>query len=543
MNADMRFQTIFIFLLFALCYLIVAGNLFFIQLINSHFFTTLGAQQYAITINQLPPRGLILDRTGHYAFALNKACISAFVIPQKMAENSELLTFLKHNFPGSYERIVTKPKSAFCYIKRRLSPQELDLIAQAHLPDIHLLHETSRFYSMPSAAPLIGFTDIDNAGLAGIELVFNDLLTGTPTQMTLDKDARSGYFYFDKKIDQIGTESMPIQLTIDANLQFLVDEQLADAMATYKPQEASAIIMDPCTGEILALASHPFSDPNSGSCNQEFFKQRAITENYELGSVIKIAAALAAIEEGVVTPDELIDCKNKKTCIIDGRVINTVTPNGVIPFHDVIAYSNNIGIAQVAKRVSKRLYDHYANFGFGQKTGIPLPAESKGFINHPDNWSAQSVISLSYGYEISATLLQLACFFSMIACDGKKVIPHLIMGDTHINATTQCCKPASIAIIKDMLKKTAEYGTGKKSQLNGFTVMSKTGTANMLINGAYDQERHLLSCAGIIEKGNYKRVIVVFIKDPAVVNAYAATIAAPLFRKIAQNMVIHEGVA
>ena len=179
--------------------------------------------------------------------------------------------------------------------------------------------------------------------------------------------------------------------------------------------------------------------------------------------------------------------------------------------------------------------------GFGTKTNIEFPAEQSGFVNPPENWSKQSLISLSYGYEISVTLIQLASFFSMIACDGKKVAPHLIMNDREIKPI-QVYSPESIAIIKDMLKKTAEYGTGKKTQLDNFTVMSKTGTANLLIDGAYDQTRHLLSCAGIIEKGDYKRVIVVFIKDPGIYNAYAATVAAPFFKRVAQAMVIHDRV-
>ena len=154
-------------------------------------------------------------------------------------------------------------------------------------------------------------------------------------------------------------------------------------------------------------------------------KNTVVTEAYELGSVFKICVALAALEEGVVTPDELIDCKNTKTTFIDGRKINTVHEAGIIPFEEVIAQSNNIGIAQVAQRLGTKIYDHYPRLGFSKKSGIPFPGENKGFINPPNKWSKQSIISLSYGYEVSANLLQLARAFSIIANGGYWIDPRI----------------------------------------------------------------------------------------------------------------------
>lgn len=541
MKTAQHLRSIISFFIFVGLYAVVLAYLGFVQLINNDFFSNLAEHQYTITIQQLPPRAPILDRTGSHCFALNKECVSAFVIPNQIRNKSALFAFLKEHFPAALDRIEKKPNSSFIYIKRRLNDQERELITQADLSDIHLLSENSRFYPMPSMAPLIGFTDIDNVGCAGIELICNDQLTGTPTQFLLEKDARSGYFYFHKEVQQTGMQSQPVQLTIDANLQFLVDEQVADALDRYQAQEAAAIVMDPTSGELLALSSHPFSNPNEPLTSLEHMKHRAVTESYELGSVIKIAAALAAIEEEVVTPQELIDCKNSKSCIIGGRTINTLTPHGIIPFHDVIALSNNIGMAQVAKRLADKLYDHYTAQGFGTKIGIGLPAETQGFVNHPSNWSAQSIISLSYGYEISISLLQLAALFGMIAHDGKKVVPQLFM-PLKKTEHDQLYSLQTIDAIKDMLKRVTEYGTGKRAQMNNFDVMIKTGTANMLVNGKYDSDKHLLSCAGIVEKDGYKRVIVTFVKAATTPNAYAATVAVPLFKRIAQIMVIHDKV-
>jgi len=297
---------------------------------------------------------------------------------------------------------------------------------------------------------------------------------------------------------------------------------------------------------------------------------------------MKVCAALAALEEGVVTPQELIDCKNTLTTQVDGRTINTVQAHGVIPFTDVIALSNNIGIAIVAKRLGTTLYDHYKRLGFGTKTGIEFPGENSGFVNPVDKWSKQSIISLSYGYEVSATILQLACAFCTIAT-GYKVKPTLILGSygstgsprtgaglprTEENTNSFTMSPnqfgidsnpfvvslsnhtnvsklysdESRTIIKEILEKTTLYGTARRARMKGYRVMSKTGTANMLIDGKYDPEKNLYSCAGIIEKDDYQRVIVTFVKQANKKNIYASTVAVPLFESVAERMLIHDTI-
>lgn len=545
MNSLQYTRAVYLFFISSTIYSIIIFYFAFIQVLHADFFVSLGTQQYHSTLTQLPARAPILDRNGH-PLACNKECISAFVIPNQLQQKNTLFSFLQAEFPLALERIKAHPHSSFIYLKRRLSDKDLEIINAATLPDIHFLCETSRFYPLPTAAPLIGFTNIDNVGQSGIELAFNDQLMGSATKVSLQKDARSGYFYFHKELQHQGKNSMPIQLSIDSTLQFLIDQEVAKTVAACQAKEGAALIMDPTTGEIIVMSCYPFSTPSSASFSIQDTKQKVVTESYEFGSVIKVAAAIAALQEGVVTPDELINCKNRKTCTIDGRTINTLTPHGIIPFYDVVALSNNIGIAQVAKRLNTKIYDHYRKMGFGSKTGITLPAESPGFVNHPSNWSKQSIISLSYGYEISATLLQLGCLFCTIANDGKRIAPHLVMNSADRSITPlaneQTYSPQTMHAIKDMLRKTTEHGTGWRSRLAGYDIMTKTGTANMLYNGSYRKSNDLLSCAGIIEKDRYKRVIISFIKQAAVPNAYASTIAVPFFKRIAETMIIHERV-
>lgn len=533
-------KTSIIFFLFSGSYAIVFINLVYLQVIQHSFFTQLGQKQYHVTITSYPPRGLILDRNGKF-LAINKDSLAAFILPKQLEDKKQLESFLSKYFPAAKERLKTHPNAHFLYVQRRLTPEQIQLIKQNNIIDIKFLNEPSRYYPCTSAATLIGLTDIDNQGLFGLELQFDEVLSGSATTVNLEKDARSGHFYFSKELMNSGEQSKPLITTIDSDLQFLVQDSLAHTMEKYAAKEGAAIIIDPQTGEILAMTNLPSFDPNNFDGDLSYTKNTCVTECYELGSVFKICSALAAIDEKVVTPDELIDCKNTKTTYIDGRKINTVIPLGIIPFEDVIAYSNNIGIAQVAQRVGTKLYDHYAQLGFGKKTGIPFPGENKGFINPPKNWSKQSIISLSYGYEVSANLLQLARAFCIIANGGYWIDPILIKSQTN-QKKQKIYGDDTITIIKQLLEKTTASGTAKKAYIKGYRVMCKTGTAELLENGHYNRDRNIFTCSGIIEKDNYQRIIVVFIKEAAQKDLYASGVAAPLFEQIAEKILIKDRI-
>lgn len=534
-----KIRSTIVFLFFSFFYACIIFNLYLIQVKNHDFYTHLGEKQYHVTITQSPPRASIYDRSGSVCLALNKESISAFILPKSLEQRAQLEPFLAKHFPQALERLRKGSSSYFMYIKRRLNDEQIKLIQESNLTDIKLLSEPSRFYPVESAAQIIGITDIDNVGSFGMEMQFNNRLAGTPSTYTLEKDARSGHFYFQKKTKIQGKTGDPVTLTIDSNLQFLTHEELKTTIEKYNAKEGSALIMNPETGEILAMTNYPDFDPNNIDQlnNIEWTKNKVITEVYELGSVIKTCSALAALEEGVVTMDEPIDCENRATTYVDGRRINTVPQSvaGIVPFAQVVKKSNNIGIAKVAKRLDKKIYKYYKLLGFGSKTGIEFPGEQKGFLNHPDNWSKQSIISLSYGYELSLSLLQLARAFSIIANGGFDVIPQLILNPAppKLIEPHRLFSAQSITTIQDILKL-------RHPDVVGYSLMSKTGTANTLINGLYDPTKNLFTCAGIVQKGDYKRVIVVFIKEAAQHGLYAATVAAPLFERVAKKLLIHD---
>gem|GEM_PF-289936 len=575
-----------LFILFFSAYFLVICNLYRIQIRDKFFFTQLADQQHTITTTIKPERALIFDRHHNY-LAINHDCVSAFIIPNKLKTPEETITLLSHYFPHTLNKLKTKKhkqfmQKQFMYIQRKLSQEQIEMLKNSNNKDIQLLRESSRFYPIACASPIIGKTDIDNKGILGIELYYNKQLAGSPTQQLLHKDARSGYFYVHENPAHTHTHNMhandnnthiknaptSITLTIDSKLQFLVSEELKKTVSAFESQYGCALIMDPKTGEILCMATYPSFDPNSNSFeNKDLTKNRIISDTYELGSIIKVFAALAALEEGVVTADELINCKNTKTTRESGRTINTTNAHGLIPFADVVALSNNIGTAIVAKRLGTSLYTHYRRLGLGTKTDIELPGQEGGFVNHPDNWSKQSIISLSYGYEVTATLLQIGTAFCLIARNGYPVSPTIIYDNNTQNTdnkntntrnmsqshkkklpknkqlhTEQLYSDKSISTIKEILERTTQAGTTKQARIKGYRIMSKTGTGCQLVNGAYDLNKNIFTCAGIVEKNDYQRVIVTFVKDTTRKKVLASTVAAPLFREIAQKMLIHDRV-
>jgi cell division protein FtsI (penicillin-binding protein 3) len=544
MNKELSRRTGFVFFTFVLIYGLIIANLYVIQVINGNYYTQLGEKQYSVTVTRHPQRALIVDRKGS-PLALNKDSLTAFIIPNKLENIESIKLFLEKYFPEAYKRLLGKPRAQFMYIKRRLSQEEIALIEHSNLTDIKFLQEPSRFYPNPATANIIGAVDSENNGLLGLEFQYNKELAGTPSHYRLERDARSGRFYFNKEVQSAGNEGKTLRLTIDGDLQFLVQEELQDTINQFNAQAAAALVLEPYSGDILAMANIPTFDPNNlASLVMDHTKNISIANTYELGSVIKVLAAIAALEEGVVTPQEMIDCKNRSSTVIDGRTINTVPSSvrGLIPFTQVIALSNNIGIAQVAKRLGPRLYDHYQRMGLGKKSGLNVLGEATGYITPPSLWSKQSIISLSYGYEVTANLVQLARVFGMIANNGFACNPHIIFDQERKVNLELLYSLSTMQAIQDILEQTTIAGTAKRAAIKGYRIICKTGTANLLYKGKYNPEKNIFSCAGIIQKDSYKRVIVVFVKEAQSGNLYASTVAVPLFERIAEKILIQDQI-
>lgn len=551
-------------LLFCMLYGFALINLFRLQITENSYFSQLAHQQYHVLRTQAPPRALIYDRHGT-PLTLNKESFAAFITPNNIKDKKAVAEFLKKYYPNMLERLHHHSDDLFMYIKRRLTSEEIELIEKANISDIYILKEPSRYYPVPTLGHTIGTTDIDDKGISGIELLYNERLSGTPTTFVLEQDARSHHFYFKKDTTIQGIEGQSVKLTLDADLQFLAYEELKEHCQNIEAQEGAVLIIDAINGDILTMACYPDFDPNESIDNTNLWKtkNRIMTEVYEFGSVMKIFPAMAALEEGVVQPDELIDCQNSKETFINGMRVTNWKACGLIPYTDVIRSSNNIGTSKVALRVGKPLYEHYQKAGFGKPTGVNFLGEQIGFITPPKQWSKATPLSLSFGYEISATLLQLARGFSLLANDGFLINPRLFIEPQKYSfhnknsAGKQVYSSKTINIMRDIINLNHEGSTSWHGRIPGYTVLGKTGSAYLITNGLYDTTRSIYTFAGIVETDRpgsdkaetnktdgdeYKRIIVTFIREPRPTGhkVYAATVAVPLFKRIAQSMLVHD---
>ena len=532
-NYKLRLITVLI--VFFLLFLIIGVRLYLVQIHKQNFFKNLAAQQYSAEVTVLPSRALIYDRNGKQ-LTINTEAQSAFILPQQL-KDKKTKKILKKHYKQAYKRLKKNPATKFLWLARKLSKDEKKKITKYKSEDIHFIEEPARHYPYRYLSPLLGFTDIDNNGLAGIELQYNEQLNGTSTKYLIEKDARPGTFYFEKSIKKLGAQGEPVKLTIDNTLQFLAYDELKKTIKEYEALSGAAVVMNPDTGEILAMASYPSFNPNKKNLNDPAkTKNISITECYEPGSIIKAFSTLSAFEEKVVEYDEEIDCEGK-IAFIDGFRVENWKSIDVCPFWEVVQRSSNVGMAKVAKRLGTKFYDHLKQLGFGNKTGIEFPGERDGFVNHPINWSRPTLLVLSFGYEINGTVLQLAKAFSVIANGGYDVKPTLLKKNAAKKLTKKLYNDESIKLTKNVLET-----IGQKRQIPNYRVMGKTGTARCVKDGKYTNKEHVYFYGGIVEKDDYKRVVVVFVNRPKKSYLYAHQVTGPLFKRIAEKVIIRETV-
>ncbi len=524
-----------IFLFFLVGYLIVLVRLFFMQVCCDDFYKNLAQSQYQIKVKINPIRGQILDRDA-VPIACNHDILSAYLLPSQLVDYAHTSSLLSWHFPEASQRLRNNVKRHFMWVERLLVPQRQEFIEQLLSKDIRLIAEPYRFYPYPELIHVIGVTDVDNIGISGIELMFDEQLRGKCTEVVLEKDARFKHFYFDKNVGSKGSEGKSITLSLDRTLQFLVSEELKKSVALFEAQEGSVLVMNPDNGEVLVMANYPMIERQgrNKSPSMDVMKNRIVTECYELGSVLKVFAALAALEEEVVQFDELIDCEGKVAFINKFRVENWKS-TGVEPFCEVVKKSSNIGIAKIVLRLENKLYDHFCRLGFGEKTGIQFPGERSGFVNDPKHWSRSSPIVMSFGYETMLSIMQLGVAMSIVANGGHSVKPTLLKIDQENLKGKLLYKHDSIRQIKEILA-----SIGDRYAVNGYTVMGKTGTARIAEHGGYSLKRHLYTFAGIIEKDGFRRVIITFLKEPARANLWASDTAGPLFQRVAEVIAMRE---
>lgn len=529
--------------------LTLLGRLVYLQVFQAERLRLQGEQQQVGFIELSPQRGDILDRQLE-ELAISVQADSVFSHPREVSDAFQVAHVLAPILQANREEIYKKLTSdrPFVYLARKIGPRQVEEIRKLRLEGVYFQKESKRVYpNRELAAHVLGFVGTDGEGLSGLEYLFNHLIKGQRTRLHVRMDALRQSF--ERQSDPAQTDGHLMVLTIDKSLQYLVEQVLQATVEATRAVNGSAIVMDPHSGEILAMASYPTFNPNRyADYDEETRRNRAILEIYEPGSTFKIITAAAVLNEGLANPSESIDCR-VGTLRIAGKVYQEAKHSyGVLTFNQIVAKSSNVGVIKLGLRLGEeRLFQYIRRFGFGQKTGVELPGEQVGLLRPPSEWSKISIGAISIGQEIGVTPLQMIRAISVLANGGHLVTPRLVRQiltpqgdviDRPREGKAPILEPATIAKMKTALGLVVDEGTGKHARLSGYSSAGKTGTAQKFIDGRYSDTKFIASYAGFAPLDNPALAAVVVINEPAGEH-YGALVAAPAFKQIMERCLIH----
>ncbi len=511
------------------------------------------AQQYMREKTLQPHRGVIWDRTMK-EMAANIETDSLYAMPSKMEDTRSLTRNISPLIKVSSKKLnrtlLKKKKKDFIWLERKMDldkVRRINLLKEKH--DYHaigFLSESKRYYPKKRiASHLLGFTNIDNKGIAGLELQYDTYLRGEVRNISVGTDARGNRLFNEVKEAVSGNN---ILLTIDERIQYIVERELAGAMKKWKAKAAVAVMMKPATGEILAMANRPNYDPNSAGTSKSYERRnRALTDLFEPGSTFKTMLAAAALEEGIVRFNDEYDV-SKGYIVVGGKRISDLHRNDILTFQEVIQRSSNVGAVQIGMELGgKKYYKYIREFGFGEKTGIDFPGEIRGILRAPRDWSGTSLAALSIGQEIGVTPLQILRAYAAIANGGELMRPYIV--SDIISPSGQIIKRLSpmverriisrktAAQVTDILKTVVEEGgTATKAYIQGNLVAGKTGTAQIFDHKKkrYSRDKHISSFVGFVPADDPRLALIVIIYEPKG-ESYGGVVAAPVFKNIIEH--------
>ncbi|MFQ5508513.1 MAG: peptidoglycan D,D-transpeptidase FtsI family protein [Leptospirillia bacterium] len=537
-------------------FLVVVLKLVQLQIIDSAKLSARAESQHLKSVRLAGERGTITDRNGAI-LAKNMDVPSISANPSAIKNPKATARALSRLLPVS-ARTLEKRFSAngrhFTWVHRKTDPALAGRIMDLGLTGVHQLPESRRFYPKGKLlGHILGFAGIDNQGLSGVERVFDSRLKGGEIHFVVERDALGNQGSPTNAVYERPDSGADITLTIDEVIQYHVEKQLDLAMARTEAKSASVVVMAPDSGEILAMAVRPEFDPNRpGSYVASDFRNRILTDPYEPGSTMKVLIAATALEQGVVTLDEVIDCENGYLSLRGGPLRDS-HPHDMLTFHEVLAKSSNIGTYKVADRIGPQgIYDALRKFGLGQRTGIELGGESTGVLLPVSRWSGRSLASISIGQELSVTPLQLATAASAVANGGWLIKPHIVreIRDDHevdrtrpIRVRRVISDATSRTLLDALVAVTEKGGTAVKAAIPGYRVAGKTGTAQKAAVGkrGYAKGKYVSSFLGMVPAEDPKLVILVVIDEPKG-RYYGGTVAAPVFRDVARPVLQYMGV-
>ena len=486
-------------------------------------------------------RGLITDRNGQN-LAVSVPVRAIWADPKTIVDNGSLndkrrWQALADVLGQDYDKLVSRvknPKKRFVYIQRQVSPAMADYVDQLSINGVYLRDESRRYYPTGEvSAQLIGFTNVDDQGIEGIEKLYNQWLKGSPGSRKIRRDAKGRQVEILEQ--EAGEEPRDIQLTIDQRIQAFAYKELKKAVQYYKATSASAVVVDVQTGEILAMVNNPSYNPNNRSgVSGHRIRNRAITDAFEPGSSIKPIAVLSALEFGSVEMDSVIDT-SPGWMRVGGSMVRDSRNYGELDLTGIIRKSSNMGTSKLALSVPKQfLIDQYYNMGLMSDTGSNLIGESSGIFHDRSRWSEFELSTLSFGYGLSVTTAQLARMYSTLGSGGIKRPLSIIKSEQKAPEERVLSEDIAHEVLTMMESVVNEGGSGTKARVPGYRVAGKTGTSRKAVAGGYGEE-YVSIFAGVAPVSDPQLAVVVLINEPRGDLYYAGDTAAPVFSKIMSN--------
>ena len=554
-----RRRTIFIGCLFLLWLAAVGVRAGYLQLYKGPGLSDEAADQYTRELRLRAKRGTIFDRN-HQAMAVSIETTSVAAYPALITDRQagktirNLATALNLQ-PGTISQLLSSNRS-FVWLKRQATPKEVAAVKALELKGIDYLSEHARFYpNTTAAAQVLGFVGIDGRGLEGLEFNYNKDLMGTDRKITILRDAKGRGFHAEQSAESLGRSGNNIVLTIDGQIQFFAEQALAEAVEKSKALSGMALVMEPHSGAILALANYPFFNPNDfGKFDPATWRNRAITDAFEPGSTMKIFSAAAALENRVVTPSSIFFCENGKYTV-GGHQIHDTKSHGWLSVQQIVKYSSNIGMVKLVEQLGrKELHSQLKNFGFGIPTHIDCPGEAGGSLSNFKRWTSVDTGAIAFGQGLSVTALQLVSAAAALANDGRLVQPFIVQAITDpsgtpiytatVKTTNQAVSVETATTMRRIMRTViTEGGTGVQADIEGYAVCGKTGTAQKIEkDGSYAQDRYIASFVGLVPTHQPALAILVVVDEPKG-DHYGGTVAAPAFRRIAKEALAYLNIA
>ena len=520
-------------LIFLLCSVALVARAVNLQIMDSEFLQEQGKARFLREVEVPTRRGNILDRNGE-PLAVSTPVDSVWVNPRELLQAPEdippLATALGADADEIERRLTQRSAREFVWLRRRLHPDVAADIDSLNLHGVFLQKEYRRFYPAGEVTShVIGFTNIDDMGQEGLELAYNDWLQGKPGLKRVIRD-RLGRTVEHVEMVREAVPGQELSLTIDRRLQYLAYRELKRTVLKHGARSGSVVLLDISSGEVLAMVNQPSYNPNHPGFDTGGLRNRAITDVFEPGSVMKPFVIASALETGKFTPLTPVDT-TPGTIKISGHTISDHHNYGPIDISRIITKSSNVGATKIALSLEpEHMWGTYNRFGFGDVTGTGFPGESAGVLRNHRRWRRVEQATLSYGYGLSVTVLQLAEAFAALADEGRLRRPSLIQGAT--NPATSILDPEIARQVAAMLETvTGPEGTGKKARVANYRVSGKTGTSRKASASGY-ASRYIASFAGFAPSSNPQLVCIVVINDPSGSEYYGGLVAAPLFSSV-----------